>query len=94
MAGGGSAAGAGAGGAGIVSAGRTEELAGEARRAEEAVRAARLKKKDADGDVKRLHARGKQLQVGVVVYLIDVLQFRMRHLCTYDTTILFCPYYI
>lgn len=46
-----------------MSAGRAEELAGEARRMEEAVRAARAKKKDAEGTVKRLHARGKQLQV-------------------------------
>lgn len=47
-----------------MSAGRAEELAAEARRAEEAVKAARAKKKEADGTVKRLHARGKQLQVG------------------------------
>ena len=50
----------------MVSAGRAEELAGEARRAEDAVRAARAKKKDAEGNVKRLHNRGKQLQVGSV----------------------------
>lgn len=65
--GGSAASGAGAGGAGIVSAARAEELAVEARRAEDAVKAARLKKKDAEECLKKLHSRSKQLQVCVCV---------------------------
>lgn len=57
------------GAAGIVSAARAEELAGEARRAEEGVRAARGRKREAEADVKRLHHRGKQLEVGVLCVL-------------------------
>lgn len=60
---GGAACGGGAGGAGIVSAAQAEQLVGFARGAEDAVRAARLKKKDAEANVKRLHARTKELQV-------------------------------
>ncbi|CAM9576403.1 unnamed protein product [Ectocarpus sp. 12 AP-2014] len=72
-AGGSAASGAGSGGAGIVSAARAEELAVEARRAEDAVKAARLKKKDAEECLKKLHARSKQLQT-----LIPKLEMRLQ----------------
>lgn len=60
---GGAASGAGAGGAGIVSAAQAEQLFGLARAAEDTVKAARQRKKDAESNVKRLHARAKELQV-------------------------------
>lgn len=46
-----------------MSAAQADKLADEARQAEQAVRDARLSKKEAEGNVKRLRSREKQLQV-------------------------------